>query len=172
MLEKHEAILSVAALFAERAARLSHEKEAEAKLRQQENEREKEFEQKLDTFEMTDAVRQSFSDKIKRAFDRGEAEVVLVSFPVSFCTDDGRAVANSDVPPINKPAGDKAKNDAEPAWLATVPRGAHAVYEFWKTELKPGGFGFGARVTDFPGGKPGHIALFFSWPKDPLDVPS
>ena len=170
MSNDHPAILSVNELFAERAARRQREKEADAKLQRDVDERDKEFRQRLDEFQMTDSLRHAFVDKIKHAFERKENELVIVSFPVSFCSDGGRAVANIDAPPINKP--DKAQADAEPAWLETLPRGAHAVYEFWKNELKPGGFQFGARVVDFPGGMPGHIALFFAWPRNPLDVAS
>ena len=47
----------------------------------------------------------------------------------------------------------------------TLPSGVHQVYDFWKANLKPGGFGFAARIINYPGGQPGDVGLFFSWPK-------
>jgi len=170
MSNDHSVLLSVNELFAERAARRQREKEADAKLQRDVDERDKEFKQRLDAFQMTDALRYALADKIKHAFERKETELVIVTFPVGFCTDGGRAVANIDAPPINKP--DKTSADAEPAWLETLPRGAHALFKFWKDDLKPGGFEFGARVVDFPDGMPGHIALFFAWPRNPMEVAS
>jgi len=87
---------------------------------------------------------------------------MFASFPSSFCTDQGRAVINAGAPPINKP---DAASD-EPDWLATMPAGVRQVYEYWKLHLRPGGFKFNARIINYPGGMPGDIGLFFSWPKD------
>ena len=47
--------------------------------------------------------------------------------------------------------------------------GVRQVYDFWKENLKAGGFKFGARIINYPGGKPGDVGLFFSWPKSALD---
>ena len=67
---------------------------------------------------------------------------------------------------MNKP--DPKRMDAgssEPEWLATLPAGARQVYNYWNNNLKPGGFGFHARIVNYPDGKPGDVGLFFSWPK-------
>ena len=69
----------------------------------------------------------------------------------------------------SRPSEAAAQAD-EPEWLATLPAGVHQVYEFWKTNLKPGGFGFSARIINYPGGMPGDVGLFFSWPKSALEA--
>ncbi|CAH2603977.1 conserved protein of unknown function [Rhodovastum atsumiense] len=163
-------ILSTTTLFTEREARLRKEKEAEEHLRQQAAEELADYKRRLDTFQMTEAHREIVVNRIRRAFERGETELMLVSFPSSFCSDGGRAVNNADLPPINKP--DKEEEAAalrEPAWLATLPGGARQVYDFWKASLEPGGFAFSARIVSYQAGVPGEVGLFFSWPKSALD---
>jgi hypothetical protein len=163
--------LSVAALFAEREARRIKEKEAEEHLKRKHEEELSEFKKRLDEFQITDARVQAVLDRIRRAFERGETELMLTSFPSSFCTDHGRAIANADIPPINKPApGAIPVDGGEPEWLATLPRGAREVYKYWKANLKPGGFGFSARIINYPGGMPGDVGLFFSWPKSAAEA--
>ena len=51
-----------------------------------------------------------------------------------------------------------------------VYAGVHQVYDYWKNNLKPGGFGFSARIINYPGGVPGDVGLFFTWPKSALEV--
>jgi hypothetical protein len=165
------AALSVTALFAERDARLRRDKEAEDQLQRRKEEELIEFRQRLDNFQLTDAVIQSGLDRIKRAFDRGETELMMSSFPSSFCTDGGRAIINAGVPPINKPSKEElAARTEEPEWLATLPAGVRLVHKYWKDNLKPGGFKFEARIINYPGGVPGDVGLFFSWPKDSLEA--
>ena len=96
---------------------------------------------------------------------------MLTSFPNSFCTDGGRAVNNADLPPIDKPDVDgQAQRSRQPGWVATLPGGARRVYDYWKTHLQPGGFRFSARIVNYPGGTPGDVGLFFSWPKSGTDT--
>ncbi len=52
----------------------------------------------------------------------------------------------------------------------TLPAGVHQVYDYWKQNLKPGGFGFSARIINYPDGKPGDVGLFFTWAKSGLEV--
>ena len=128
-----------------------------------------EFRKRLDNFQLTEAIIKVGLDRIRRAFERGETELMIAAFPSTFCTDDGRAVINAGAPLVNKPtAQEKATGRDEPDWLATMPSGVRQVYDYWTTHLKPGGFRFGARIINFPGGKPGDVGLFFSWPKDSL----
>jgi hypothetical protein len=163
--------LSVAALFAERDARHQQDKEAAEKLQRKEQEELTKFKERLENFKLTDDAIQQLQDRIKHAFDRGESEVMLTSFPCGFCTDGGRAIANADTPPINKPGKDAAqKGPPEPPWLATLPAGARPIYDYWQKNLRPGGFTLSARITSYPGGKPGDVGLFFSWPRDALDA--
>jgi hypothetical protein len=165
------AALSVTALFAERDERRRRDRSAEEQLQQRKEEELAEFRKRLDSFQLTDEVIHSGLDRIKRAFDRGETELMIASFPSSFCTDDGRAIINAGAPPISRPsATDAAARSEEPEWLRTVPVGVHQVYDYWKDNLRPGGFKFIARIIDYPGGKPGDVGLFFAWPKDSTEV--
>ena len=163
--------LSVTGLFAERDARRRHDQEALEQLQKRKEEEIAEFRQRLDNFQLTDAMIQSGLDRIKRAFERGETELMISSFPSRFCTDGGRAIINAGVPPINKPTKEElAARIDEPEWLATLPAGVRQVYDYWKNNLKPGGFGFSARIINYPGGMPGDVGLFFTWPKSTVET--
>ena len=138
MPEASGAALSVSALFAERDARRRRDQEAEEQLQRRKEEELAEFRKRLDNFQLTDAIIQSGLDRIKRAFERGETELMFSSFPSSFCTDGGRAIINAGAPPINKPSKEElAARPDEPEWLATLPAGVRQVYDYWKNNLKP-----------------------------------
>lgn len=155
--------LSIAELHAERDKRRRRDREAEEQLKRKRDEELTVFKKRLEDFQLTETHIEAVFDRIRRAFERGDTELLLTSFPSSFCTDQGRAVTNASAPPITK--RDKGEDPDEPDWLATMPKGARLVYDYWKANLKPGGFKFNARVINYPGGMPGDIGLFFSWPK-------
>jgi len=162
--------MSVSALFAERDARRRRDQEAMEQLERRKEEELADYKRRLDDFQLTDEIIQSGLDRIKRAFERGETEMMISAFPSSFCTDGGRAIINAGVPPINKPSKEEAARQAdEPDWLATLPAGVYQVHKYWKENLKPGGFGFGVRIINYPGGKPGDVGVFFTWPKSTLE---
>jgi len=97
--------------------------------------------------------------------------LLIAVFPSAFCTDDGRTIINAGAPPINKPTKEElVTRTDEPEWLATMPAGARKVFDFWRAELKDGGFRLAVRIINFPDGKPGDVGLFISWPKDSLEV--
>jgi hypothetical protein len=163
--------LSVAALFAERDERRRQDRDAAEQLQRRKQEELSEFRKRLENFQLTDEIIEAGLSRIKRAFERGETELMVSSFPSSFCTDDGRAVINAGRPPIVKPSEEEAAKLAEePEWLTTLPAGVRRVYDYWKSNLKPGGFQFTARIVNYPGGKPGDIGLFFSWPKSDMET--
>ena len=165
------ATLSVTALFAERDARRRRDQESAEHLQRRKEEEAVAFRQRLENFHLTDEIVQHGLDRIKRAFERGETELMISAFPSEFCTDGGRAVINAGAPPINRPSKEELAAQAdEPPWLATMPAAVRQVHEFWKNSLKPGGFGFSARVINYPDGKPGDIGLFFTWPKSELEA--
>jgi hypothetical protein len=165
--------LSVAALHSEREARRLREKEGDEQLKRKHQEELAQFKKRLDNFQLTETHVQTVIERIRRAFDRGETELMLTSFPSSFCADGGRAINNAGAPPINKPDKEEhAQRSREPEWLATLPAGARPIHEYWKTHLQPGGFRFTARIINYPGGVPGDVGLFFSWPKTAMDTPS
>ena len=126
------------------------------------------FRERLDEFELSAAYAETLTQRIKRAFEHAESELLIVSFPSSFCTDSGRAISNVGEPPFNK-SGKQAAQQAAPEWLHTLPKGAAVLYEFWKSTLQRGGFGFSARMISYPGGMPGDIGLFITWPKSGLE---
>jgi hypothetical protein len=163
--------LTVAELFAERDASRQRDREAAEQLQQRRNEELAQFRQRLEDFQLTDDIINSGMTRIKRAFERGETELMISAFPSSFCTDSGRTVMNAGASPINKPTRDQlAARADEPEWLATMPAGVRKVFDFWRAQLKDGGFKFGARIINFPDGKPGDVGLFISWPKDNLEA--
>ncbi len=159
--------LSISALFADRDAKRRREREQEEQLRRRKEEELAAYRQRLEDFRVTDEHRQTIVARIRRAFEKGDTELMLASFPCGFCTDNGRAIINSDAPPINKP--DPNTLSDEPEWIGTMPAGAKSVYAYWKNELKPGGFKLGARIISYPDGMPGEVGLFFTWPKSMLD---
>lgn len=164
MSQSTPATISVAALFAEREARRLGERQDDEQLQRRKQEEIAAFKQRLDDFQITEQAVQAVLSRVRRAFDQGETELMLTSFPSTFCTDGGRAIGNAALPPINKPDENEPPPE-EPAWLATLPKGACVVYDYWKTHLKPGGFGYAARIISYPGGKPGDVGLFLTWPK-------
>jgi hypothetical protein len=163
--------LSVAGLFADRDARRRRDQEAAEQLQRRKEEELTTFRQRLEKFQLTDEIIKSGLDRIRRAFERGESELMFASFPCDFCTDGGRAVINAGVPRINRPSKEEATRQAEePDWLLTMPAGVRKVHEYWRQNLKPGGFGFAARVISYPSGKPGDIGLFFTWPNSAFEA--
>jgi len=84
--------------------------------------------------------------RARDAAEHGGREMILMRFPSDACSDGGRAI-----------------NGTEPGWPATLRGEAAELYLRWEHELKPRGFGLGARVLEYPGGMPGDIGLFLSW---------
>src|SRR3954453_4863011 len=115
MPEASRPALSVADLFAERDARYRAEREAAEQLQRKKEEELAAFKDRLENFQLSDDRVQAVFTRIKRAFERGETELILTSFPSSFCTDDGRAITNAGAPPTNKSKGPSVSD--EPEWL-------------------------------------------------------
>ena len=86
--------------------------------------------------------------KITRAFNEGEREVMLAHFPSTICEDGGRRI-----------------NNHLEGWQETLPGAFRDVNTWWETKLKPGGFGFAARVISYPDGMPGDVGIFVTWPE-------
>ena len=163
--------LSVSALFAEREARRRHDKEAEEQLQRRKEEELAEFRKRLDNFNLTDAIIQSGLDRIKRAFERGETELMIASFPSDFCTDGGRAIINAGAPPINKPSKDETGGAGRRARMAGDAAGGRAPgLRLLEGEPEARRLQFCARIINYPGGMPGDVGLFFSWPKSALEA--
>jgi len=76
----------------------------------------------------------------------GLTEVMVYRFPNSLCTDKGRAINNMD--------------EDWPDTLTGRPRQA---YEFWRDQLRPGGYRLRAMIVEWPGGLPGDVGFFLQW---------
>jgi hypothetical protein len=138
MLNAPGATLSVTELFAKRDEPRPRDMAAEEQLHRRKEEEFADYRHRL--------------DRVRRAFERGETELMITSFPSAFCNGGGWAIINAGAPPINEPSREEAyKQVDEPQLLTTMPAGVRQVHDFWKANLKPGGFG-----------------VFFSWPKNAL----
>ncbi len=76
----------------------------------------------------------------------GDTEYLLLQFPSDLCTDGGREI---DV--------------AEEGWEKTLRGEAADLYDRWRKELKPQGFGLSARIVSYNDGIIGDIGLFLTW---------
>lgn len=81
-----------------------------------------------------------------RAAEHGDNHLQVFTFPSELCTDGGRAINNGD-----------------PHWPATLVGFAQRAYEFYKAELQPNGYRLRAEILNFPGGKPGDVAVTLLW---------
>ncbi|RKK03025.1 hypothetical protein EBE87_25375 [Pseudoroseomonas wenyumeiae] len=139
-------MLTLESLLAERAAqrqaKLTEQRALLQQVQQEQDERRRRFESYLLTEE--DAAK--IQSRIRKAFADNEQEVMLGSFPSDFCADGGRRI-----------------NHALPDWEESLIGAAKQVHEFWKRELNPGGFGFSARIINYPDGMPGDVGLFITW---------
>lgn len=106
------------------------------------------FSERVRNYEITDEDRERAITRIRKAFEAGERELMLIKFPSVLCEDGGRRI-----------------NNHLAGWQDTLPGVFNKVYEWWERELKPGGFTFAARVIDYPGGMPGDIGIFIGWPQ-------
>ncbi len=140
--------LTVADLFAAKEAAQARRRAEEAAALEARQAELKAFTEKLMTYQITAEDKERALLKIRRAFEIGEKEVMLVRFPSEVCEDQGRRI-----------------NNRLDGWQETLPGVLKHVHEWWERELAPGGFTFGARVLDYPGGMPGDIGLFIGWPE-------
>lgn len=104
---------------------------------------------RFDARGLTDAGRRDLLTKITAALDLGQREVMLAAFPSDLCADGGRSI-----------------NNRLPGWQDTLPDGAKVSLGFWCDALRAGGFDFGARILNFPGGMLGDVGLFVTWPQN------
>jgi len=87
-----------------------------------------------------------FCSMARDAAKRGETKIELLRFPSDWCTDRGRAI-----------------NNDEEGWQDTLTGIAKEGYEAFDKWLRPLGYRFSGRIVDYPGGKPGDVALYISW---------
>ncbi|MFB9971604.1 hypothetical protein ACFFMP_17050 [Pseudoroseomonas cervicalis] len=139
-------MLTLGSLLAEkearRKARLAEREEQERQARERAAEERRLF----DDYALTPEERGRIERRIRKAFEHGDREVMLLAFPSLYCTDGGRRI-----------------NHALPGWEGTLTGAARQLHRLWQEELQPGGFGFAARIISYPGGMPGDVGLFVTW---------
>lgn len=102
--------------------------------------------EKLADERLSDAAWDLLLGHARAAAERGERDFLLIRFPAALCDDGGRMI-----------------NVPDPDWPTTLRGPAADVYERWRDELKPRGFGLFARILEFPDGFPGDAGIFLTW---------
>ncbi len=141
--------LSLEDLIAQRDARRAKDRADEENARLQRELAARKYAEALNAYRLTAEDKDTIMRKIAKAFADGEKEMMLFAFPSDLCTDDGRHI-----------------NNGLDGWEETLPGAAKRIHEFWRDDLQPRGFRFFARIINFPGGMPGDVGVFFSWPKE------
>jgi hypothetical protein len=140
--------MSVAGLFAARDAEAARKRREAEEAEEKKKAEIKAFAERVMAYQITDEDREGALAKIRHAFLNGDREVMLAHFPSEICEDRGRRI-----------------NNHLEGWQDTLPGAFRQVHTWWEETLKPGGFGFAARVISYPNGMPGEIGLFVTWPE-------
>lgn len=144
----HSPSLNIKDLFAAKAAAAARRRAEEDAVKAQKKADLDAFSERIQTYQITEEDRERALSRIRRAFEAGERDLMLVKFPSVLCEDGGRRI-----------------NNHLDGWQDTLPGVMHKIYEWWEKELAPGGFTFSARVIDYPGGMPGDVGIFIGWPQ-------
>ena len=83
---------------------------------------------------------------IERAAKNGLTEVLVYRFPITLCTDRGRAI-----------------NQQEAGWQTTLTGIPEEIYKFWDRRLRSLGYKLRVQIIDFPGGIPGDVGMTLKW---------
>jgi hypothetical protein len=83
---------------------------------------------------------------IEGAVKNRRTEVQIYRFPNILCTDGGRAI-----------------NQQEPGWEDTLTGIPKEVYLLWDRQFREKGYKLRVEIVDFPGGKPGDVAMTLKW---------
>jgi len=73
-------------------------------------------------------------------------EVQVHRFPNALCTDGGRAI-----------------NQGEAGWETTLSGIPKEIYNLWDKYFRDKGYKLRVEIVDFPGGKPGDVAMTLVW---------
>ncbi|HYR65177.1 MAG TPA: hypothetical protein VEP47_03555 [Reyranella sp.] len=93
-----------------------------------------------------DEVIEKASIIVNRAVENGHSSVLVYRFPHTLCTDNGRAI-----------------NQTEEGWEKTLTGVPREIYEFWQRQLKSKGYHLRYEIVDYPGGMPGDVGITLSW---------
>lgn len=102
--------------------------------------------EKLAKERLSEVAWRGLLDNARAAAERGETDFLLIRFPSQLCDDGGRMI-----------------NAPDPEWPTSLRGPAADVYERWRDELKPQGFGLTARILEFPDGFPGDAGISLTW---------
>jgi hypothetical protein len=80
---------------------------------------------------------------MRDAASRGEKEIMVLRFPYSLCTDDGRAI-----------------NNFEENWPDTLTGRPRQAYEFRRDHLRSANYRLKAAIIEWLGGLPGDVDFF------------
>lgn len=128
-------------------ARLAGEFDTQTKAKQARNELARSLQERIEvTPQKIAEIKQNLMIKVRAAAERGESEVMVMRFPNALCSDNGRAINNS-----------------EPDWPESLTGRPRQAYEFWQEHLQPAKFKLKAMIVEWPGGLPGDVAFFLSW---------
>ena len=105
-----------------------------------------EFVQRFTGEHLTEDEIEQMRIKVRHAAERGLTEVMVMKFPSSLCSDQGRAI-----------------NNREPDWPDTLTGKARDFYDEWDDKGRKLGFKLKSMIVDFPDGKPGDVGIFVSW---------
>jgi hypothetical protein len=83
---------------------------------------------------------------VNRAVENGLTSVLVFRFPHEVCSDNGRAI-----------------RETEEGWENTLTGVPKEIYDFWQRQLKPRGYHIRYEIIDYPGGMPGDIGVTLSW---------
>jgi hypothetical protein len=104
------------------------------------------FREMFMTRELAPDVDERVSERVRQAAETGEREIMVFSFPSTFCSDGGRAINNFD-----------------PSWPETLTGFAKKAHEYFEAKLKPNGYKLRMQIINYPGGVPGDVGVFLSW---------
>jgi hypothetical protein len=93
-----------------------------------------------------DEIIEKASIIVNRAVENGHSSVLVYRFPHTLCTDNGRAI-----------------NQTEEGWEKTLTGVPKEIYEFWQRQLKSKGYHLRYEIVDYPGGMPGDVGITLSW---------
>ena len=96
--------------------------------------------------EVTKERVEQFMQRVRKAAENGEHQILILRFPSDMCSDRGRAI-----------------NNVLLGWEDTLVGVPKQVLQVWQDNLRSLGFVLSAEVLDYPHGMPGDIGLFCRW---------
>jgi hypothetical protein len=122
------------------------ERKAELAKKRQVDKTAEELKQAFKSREVSPQVAERINAAVSSAAKRGVREVLVLTFPASYCNDGGRSI-----------------NNIEPDWPKTLEGFGKTAFDYFEKNLRPLGFKLRAEIVSFPGGVPGDVGLYLRW---------